>query len=144
MSVLSLNLVVLRSQSVALARRFYEAFGLRFREFRYEHDAVCVQTDIPRVPLILDYNKESGVPPTSTTLEIHPLGEREPTIGVILGFFVDSVDNAVQAALAAGGILVLPAANWPYGRRAAMSDPDGHRVELSEHPGGRPTGSYPG
>ena len=60
-----------------------------------------------------------------------------------IGFFVGSVDAAVKAALEAGGTLLSKPATWPYGRRAAVADPDGHRVELSEDPFGRLTGDYP-
>jgi hypothetical protein len=62
---------------------------------------------------------------------------------LILGFFVESVDRAVEQAVAAGGSVLSPAATWPYGRRAAVRDPDGNRIELSEDPFGRPTGGMP-
>ena len=41
-----------------------------------------------------------------------------------------------------GGTLLTAAADWAYGRMAAVADPDGNRVELSETPTGRLTGDY--
>jgi predicted enzyme related to lactoylglutathione lyase len=83
------------------------------------------------------------MPPAYMDLEIHTLRPEEAVPKQQIGFFVGSVDAAVQAAVEAGGTLLSKPANWPYGRRAAVADPDGHRVELSESPVGRLTGDYP-
>ncbi len=72
-------------------------------------------------------------------LELQPAGRKSPTCGLSLGLYVASVDDAI----AAGGELLTPAADWPYGRRAALADPDTNRIELSESPVGRLTGDYP-
>jgi catechol 2,3-dioxygenase-like lactoylglutathione lyase family enzyme len=92
--------------------------------------------------LVLDVKRE-GVPPPHTYLEIHSAAKDEAIPRQQLGFFVGSVDAAIQAAVDAGGTLLSEPKNWPYGRRAAVADPDGHRVELSEDPFGRLTGDYP-
>ena len=72
-----------------------------------------------------------------------PAGKKPPTSGLVLGLFVKSVLDGLTSGIAAGGKLLTPPADWPYGRRAALADPDGNRIELSESPVGRITGDYP-
>jgi catechol 2,3-dioxygenase-like lactoylglutathione lyase family enzyme len=141
--VWSLNLVVLRTHDLKLSRRFYEAIGLRFQPFVYGYGADSIQGPVPPNAPLVHYVETEGMPPPHTYLEIHTMSKDEPIPRQQIGFFVESVDAAVAAALEAGATLLTRAANWPYGRRAAVADPDGHRVELSENPFGRLTGDYP-
>jgi predicted enzyme related to lactoylglutathione lyase len=53
-----------------------------------------------------------------------------PTTGTRLGFQVDAVDALIPGLVEAGGSVVVAAGDVPGGRRAVVSDPDGHRVEL--------------
>jgi lactoylglutathione lyase len=139
----SLNLIVLRTHDIECSRRFYEAIGLRFQPFQYGSGAQSMRGPVPPdAPLVLDVKSESMRLP-HTYFEIHTLRREEPIAKLQIGFFVSSVDAAVAAALEGGGSLLSKAATWPYGRRAAVADPDGHRIELSEHPFGRLTGDYP-
>jgi catechol 2,3-dioxygenase-like lactoylglutathione lyase family enzyme len=139
----SLNLIVIRTHDIERSRRFYEAIGLRFQPFQYGYGAESIHGPVPAdAPLILDVKAE-GMPPPHTYIEIHTLRQEEPIPKLQIGFFVNDVDAAVKAALESGGHLLSKAATWPYGRRAAVGDPDGHRVELSEDPFGRLTGDYP-
>jgi lactoylglutathione lyase len=141
--VYSLNLIVLRTHDIDRSRRFYEAIGLRFQPFQYGFGAQSVRGPVPPdAPLVLDVKTE-GMPPPHTYVEIHTLRREEPIPKLQIGFYVSSVDQAVRATLEAGGSLLSKPATWPYGRRAAVADPDGHRVELSEDPFGRLTGDYP-
>lgn len=142
-TVYALNLLVLRTHDIERSRHFYEALGLRFQFLEYGYGARSIQGPIPPdAPLVLDVQRE-GMPPPQTKLEIHTITKDEPIPRQQIGFFVGSVVAAVQAAVAAGGILLTKPAKWPYGWRAAVADPDGHRVELSEDPHGRLTGDYP-
>lgn len=141
--VYALNLIVLKTHDLERSRRFYEAIGLSFQLFEYGHGAQSIHGPVPPdAPLVLDVKRE-GIPPPQTDLEIHSLNKNEAIPRQQIGFFVGSVDVAVKAAVEAGGTLLSTPANWPYGRRAAVADPDGHRVELSEAPSGRLTGDYP-
>jgi catechol 2,3-dioxygenase-like lactoylglutathione lyase family enzyme len=141
--VYALNLVVLRTHDIERSRRFYEAIGLKFQFSEYGYGARSMHGPVPPdAPLVLDV-KQAGIPPPHTYLEIHTLSKDEAIPRQQIGFFVGSVDAAAKAAVEAGGALLSKPASWPYGRRAAVADPDGHRVELSEAPFGRLTGDYP-
>lgn len=49
-----------------------------------------------------------------------------------LGFQVgDALEAAVEAGVAAGGTLLQPPEDAPWGRRAVLADPDGRPVELN-------------
>ncbi len=115
MSDITLNLVVLRSADLARAEQFYAALGLRLIREQHgtgpEHLAA-----------------ELG----ETVFEIYPQGDVESTRGARVGFRVLAVGAAITAALSAVGTLITPAKNGPWGLRAVVNDPDGHRVELVE------------
>jgi lactoylglutathione lyase len=139
----ALNLLVLKTHDIERSRRFYEAMGLRFQPFTYGCGADSIQGPIPpNAPLILNVKTE-GTPPPFTNLEIHTAPKDTEICKMQIGFFVGSVLSAVRAGINAGGTLLSKPAKWPYGVRAALADPDGHRVELSEDPNGRLTGDYP-
>ena len=141
--VYALNLIVLRTHDLERSRRFYEAIGLKFQLSDYGYGAQSMQGPVPPdAPLALDVHRE-GIPPPHTYIEIHTLSKDEAIPRHQIGFFVGSVYAAVKAAVEAGGTLVTKPAKWPYGCGAAVADPDGHRVELSEDPFGRLTGDYP-
>src|SRR5688572_15753187 len=111
----SLNLVVIRASDPEASRRFYEALGLHFTAERHgkgpEHLA----------------SESSGA-----VFEIYPRGDGPPSSGVRLGFRVPSVGDAVAAVQRIGGEVVSPPGEGPWGVRAVVADPDGHRVELSQ------------
>jgi catechol 2,3-dioxygenase-like lactoylglutathione lyase family enzyme len=139
-AALAFNLLVVRASDLEASRRFYESLGFKLATTSYGSGDVyrcCLPpTDNPFV----DPSKE----PVPVYFEIHPHTTAGPvTTGLILGVYLPSVDVAVEAAAAAGAEVLSPPANWPYGRRAAVADPDGNRVELSEDVFGRPTGAYP-
>jgi len=143
LTVRALSLIMLRTHDLDRSRRFYEAIGLRFFLSRYGNGPSYIHGPVPPdAPVILNL-KTDGIPPPNTCLEIQEVKRDQPIAPQQIGFFVGSVDAAADAAIEAGGVLLTPAADWPYGRRAAVADPDGHRVELSEHPSGRLTGDYP-
>lgn len=110
------NLVVLRSHDLDRAGTFYSALGLNF--VRHSHG---------NGPEHLASESNSQV------FEVYPLSDGElPTTSTRIGFAVPSVDEAYTGLLAAGGQSVSQPKDSPWGRRAVVADPDGHRVELLE------------
>jgi predicted enzyme related to lactoylglutathione lyase len=114
-SVATLNLIVIRFGNLEKACRFYEALGIQLRPEQHG----------------------SGPPHFSAqfgdvTFELHPLGNLPITIATRLGFRVASVDTAITAAQDAGGALVSAAIQTPWGYRAVVADPEGHRIELTQ------------
>ena len=113
-----LSLVVIRSTDLDRAARFYAALGVRLLRERHgagpEHLAA-----------------ETG----GVVFEVYPPGEAGGTAGVRLGFRVPSVAAALDAVRLAGGAVLAPAGNSPWGMRAVVTDPDGHRIELLEESG---------
>jgi predicted enzyme related to lactoylglutathione lyase len=115
MAEATLNLVVIRSADLERAARFYNALGLCLSRERHgsgpEHLA-----------------GSAG----AVVLEVYPHGGSGDTRGVRLGFRVACVSAVLADVQTAGGTLVSPPQNSPWGFRAVVVDPDGHRVELVE------------
>jgi len=109
------NLVVLKSQDLERAHSFYGALGLRF--VRHSHG---------KGPVHLASESAGQV------FEIYPLQDKAAsTKATRIGFAVPSVDDAYLALLSVGGEAVSEPKDSPWGRRAVVADPDGHRVELT-------------
>lgn len=109
------NLIVLRSQDLDRAHSFYRALGLNF--VRHSHGSGPIHLA----------SESSG-----QVFEIYPLtDEVAPTTSTRVGFSVPSVDIAYASLLTAGGTSVAPPKDSQWGRRAVVSDPDGHRIELT-------------
>lgn len=111
-----LNLVVIRSADMPKAAQFYQMLGLTFDKHRHgsgpEH-FVC---------------ERGGI-----VFEIYPRkDETDATMAARLGFRVLSVDGIVEKLRQAGAEIVSAPKDSPWGRRAVVADPDGHRVELVE------------
>lgn len=109
------NLVVIRSEQLEASARFYTALGLQLSKHRHgtgpEHYASEAATE---------------------TFEIYPLtNSASPTTGTRIGFAVESVDQVFERLLRVGGQAVSSPKDSPWGRRAVIADPDGHRVELT-------------
>ena len=97
------------------AARFYEALGLRFQRHAHGSGPEHYASDDP-----------------GCLLEIYPLRPDEPpTTSTRLGFQVASIAQTLPALLAAGGQLLSVPQPSPWGQRAILKDPAGHRVELT-------------
>jgi predicted enzyme related to lactoylglutathione lyase len=108
-------LIVLRSRDLDQAHAFYRALGLSFVRHSHGNGPIHLAS-------------ESG----GQVFEIYPLtDESGPTTSTRVGFSVPSVDATYASLLAAGGTSVNPPKDSPWGRRAVVSDPDGHRIELT-------------
>ena len=109
------NLTVVRSADLERAARFYEALGLQLT--KHAHGSG---------PTHLAHKADGH------TFEIYPLkGAAAPTTSTRIGFRVPSVDEAYARLLAAGGTETSAPQDSEWGRRAVVTDPDGHRVELT-------------
>jgi lactoylglutathione lyase len=112
----SLNLIVIRSSDLDRANRFYGTMGLEFTSHAHGKGPIHLACELGQ-----------------QVFEIYPLGEGDlPTTSARIGFGVPSVDEAYVALLEAGGQPMSPPKDSPWGRRAVVVDPDGHRVELTQ------------
>lgn len=108
------NLLVIRSPDTDRAVKFYEAIGLSFVKHAHGKGPQHYASDCD-----------------GFVFEIYPLGKEQPsTLGVRLGFSVESVDDTVKSVEAMGASIVTPPQDSRRGRRAVVDDLDGHRVEL--------------
>jgi len=112
----TLSLVVIRSTDIERAARFYSrALGLLLtRESHGGPDHYSSLVD-------------------GLTFEIYPLTERAlATTSVRLGFAVVGLDGQLQLVVREGGSIIEPPHDSRWGRRAVITDPDGHKIELTE------------
>ena len=119
MTLPRLNLIVLRAADPARLLSFYTALGLVFERHRHgsgpEHHA-C----------------ESG----GMVFEIYPATAASGAArGIRLGFAVEDVQRSVEVLLQEGAVLVSPPKDSPWGLRAVLEDPEGHRLEITASPG---------
>jgi len=108
-----LSLLVIRVSDIVRSAEFYSVLGISFRREQHgtgpEHFAAMLG---------------------ETAFEIYPASERFPVTNSRLGFTVDSPDAAVGVWRAAGIEILTEPTDSPWGFRAVVADPDGHRVEL--------------
>jgi len=105
---------VLRSPDLARAAAFYSRLGLQFTQHRHGNGPEHYAAELA-----------GGV------FELYPLSpDGASTLGIRIGFRVPSVDAALAALSDYPNAVVTPARDSEWGRRAIVSDPDGHRVEL--------------
>jgi catechol 2,3-dioxygenase-like lactoylglutathione lyase family enzyme len=112
-----LQLVMIRSKDLEKARAFYEALGVKF--VMHSHggpDHLCCESH-------------------GFVFEIYPLGKKQTaTVDTRLGFAVKSIRGAIAKAESVGGVVFQLPKQTPWGKRAVLCDPDGHRVEISAIP----------
>ncbi|MCI0643166.1 MAG: VOC family protein [Gemmataceae bacterium] len=112
---ISLNLLVIRGADIARAQRFYEALGLRFTREQHGKGPEHLAAELDGV-----------------VFEIYPLGKGPATDGVRLGFRVPSIESALSSLQQEGAHVATPPVPGPWGLRAVVIDPDGHKVELAQ------------
>lgn len=111
-----LNLVVIRVVDRERAKAFYEQIGLAFVEHRHGSGAEHYSCE------------QDGV-----VFEIYPRQNSDDnTSATRLGFVVASLDATVSRLQESGAIIVTTPKASPWGRRAVVDAPDGHRIELTE------------
>ena len=107
----ALSLVVIRSADLERAKAFYGRLGVQLQEEKHGNGPEHLAAEI-----------------AGTVFEIYPRGDGLATTGVRLGFRVESVESAL--AVLEGVTVVSPILPRPWGLRAVVVDPDGHRVEI--------------
>ena len=116
MSDIQLNLVVIRASNVEQATAFYRLLGLDFVKHRHGNGLEHFACDLGTV-----------------VFEIYPrTSEADSTTATRLGFRVASVNAAIAELEKRGVPVISPPKNSPWGWRAVVTDPDGHKVELTE------------
>lgn len=109
-----LNLLVLRCADIDRAATFYSRLGFHFTQHAHGKGPI-------------HHAAETG----GTVFELYPQTEKSgSSAGTRLGFAVENVDAAVTALIEVGAVVVTPAADSEWGRRAVIRDLDGHTVEL--------------
>ena len=112
--MITLNLVVLRSPDVVRAAAFYSKLGLQFSQHRHGNGPEHFAAELP-----------GGV------FELYPLtADGQSTLGTRIGFRVPSVGATLAALSDYPTAIITAAKDSEWGRRAVLSDPDGHRIEL--------------
>ena len=120
MPIPSLSLIVLRTAKLDASLAFYGALGLKFVQEQHGTGPVHYSCQLE-----------------STVIEIYPGNEgtapsRLSGGATMLGFQVASVDLALGALQQFDAVVVTPAKDSPWGRRAVVADCDGRAIELTE------------
>ena len=113
----ALNLIVLRSTDLERARSFYECLGLQFIKHRHGSGPEHLASELGGCVFEL-YPQSSDGASTCTTR---------------IGFRVPSLDAVIEALGDFPACVISPPQESPWGCRAGVVDPDGHRVELLEN-----------
>jgi catechol 2,3-dioxygenase-like lactoylglutathione lyase family enzyme len=111
-----LNLVVVRVNDLEASRRFYNSIGLVLTSERHGNGPQHYSADLDGV-VVEFYPRSSD-------------GDR--TDQPRLGFSVPNINEVLAACQNAGGEIISAPKDSPWGRRAVVQDPDGHKVELIE------------
>jgi predicted enzyme related to lactoylglutathione lyase len=116
MSSIDLNLLVLRYPNVERAAVFYSRLGLSFKKHRHGSGPEHFASEMSG--FVFELYPESGSAPS--------------TLGTRIGFKVASVDAVIAALRDFPNAVIAPPCDSEWGRRAVVTDPGGHRVELTE------------
>lgn len=112
-----LSQVSLRCADPERAAAFYAALGLSVSNDRGGEGPVhCVVAAGP------------------ISLRLCPLEALRGTVGARLGFMVGNLAAVLSAVTGSGGQVLREPHATPFGMRAVLADPDGHRVELTQQP----------
>lgn len=110
----ALNLVVLRSADLERAATFYECLGLQFTRHRHGGGPEHLSAELG-----------------GSVFELYPLSPNgASTLGTRIGFSVPSLESVITTLSADPSTIISPPQDSPWGRRAIVTDPDGHRIEL--------------
>lgn len=114
-SGLRISLIVLYSADLNRSKAFYERLGLRFTPERHGQGPQHFSCHLG-----------------DSVFEIYPLKKEALAQNKVrIGFFVPSVDEALERIKETGLRLVSPPQDSPWGRRAVVEDPEGNAVEIT-------------
>ncbi len=119
MAEVEFNLIVIRATQIDRAAHFYTQLGLDFERHRHGKGVEHLTCTVGNV-----------------IFEIYPsTGLTDSTVATRIGFRVATLAQIIPALQQAGGTIVTPVHDSPWGKRVVMADPDGHRVELTSGEG---------
>ena len=106
----AISLIVIRSKDIDESALFYRQLGMQLAEEKHGNGPRHFATEIGQ-----------------TVLEIYPLGRKDPTSSLRLGFFVMKLDTILERL----GVEAKPELT-DYGYQAVINDPDWHTIELTQ------------
>ena len=124
MGINRIDALVLWAADAEVTAAFYRALGLPLTPERHGDGPAHHACELDGVHIAV--YETTGAPGLGATP-----GHRE-TGATLLGFQVDSVEDAVGAVRALGAPVVRSIEDVPWGRRAVVADPDGRPVELNQ------------
>ena len=117
MSQVSLNLIVLRSTDIYHSADFYSKLGFVFTEQQHGNGPKHLTAEL-----------------NGSIFELYPLfKDGLSTVGTRIGFNVPSIDSVISALSDYPEAIISHPKDSPWGRRAVITDPEGHRIELLQH-----------
>ncbi|PZO43427.1 MAG: bleomycin resistance protein [Pseudanabaena frigida] len=116
MSKVLLNLIVIRSSNIDESAVFYQQIGLSLIKHQHGNGLEHFTSNLDGI-----------------IFEIYPFITGSASASATrIGFQVTSLDVVVGELQKHGASIISPPKNSPWGRRAVVSDPDGHVVELTQ------------
>ena len=117
MAIVSLQLIVIKTDKLSELVAFYSALGLVFDHHRHGNGP-------------LHFSAAAG----PTILELYPLpkGIASPDATTRLGFSVDDLDLLIGRLKESGNTVVVDPAVTEWGYSAVVQDPDGRKIELTQ------------
>lgn len=114
--------IIVSVSSLERSLPFYRALGF---------ETFWSNADVARLRSRTGGNEGTGRPGSGVELMLHERGAEGSDLGVAVSFVVDDVDALAAAGASAGGSIVDPPEDQPWGeRQAVLHDPDGHVVCL--------------
>lgn len=111
----TLSLVAIRVSDITRSAEFYSVLGIIFQQEQHGNGPV-------------HYSGSVG----GTIFELYPATEHSPVTSCRLGFAVAAIHDAIARWREFGGVIVAEPTESPWGLRAVVADPDGHKIELTQ------------
>lgn len=115
----TLSLVVIRVSDITRSVEAYSVLGITFQQEQHGNGPV-------------HYSGSVG----ETIFELYPATEKSPVTSCRLGFAVACIDDLIATWRESGREIVSEPTESPWGLRAVIADPDGHKIELTQHRSG--------
>ncbi|MDB5348343.1 MAG: hypothetical protein JWP89_6720 [Schlesneria sp.] len=112
----TLSLVVIRVSDITRSAEAYSILGITFQQEQHGNGPV-------------HYSSSVG----ETIFELYPATERSPVTSCRFGFAVACMDDVIAKWRERGREIVAEPIDSPWGLRAVIADPDGHKIELTQH-----------
>lgn len=110
---ISFVLLVLRCQDIEIVKRFYECFGLIFKQEKHGHGPVHFSSVL-----------------SECVFEIYPIIEKQSPSNNRLGFRVEYPEKVLQELTRKGFQIKPSRMSTDFGEITVIKDPDGRYVEI--------------